>query len=115
MHGKRKGHRQAGRSSEPGDTNGAVDPHGEGACARGTRTTRDGEPGGARGNLYDEVTAKIIGELEAGRVPWVQPWSGSACSAPGLPRNALTQRAYSGINVLILWGEVIEHGWPSQD
>ena len=31
-------------------------------------------PGGARSNLYDDITDKIIAELEAGRVPWVQPW-----------------------------------------
>lgn len=77
-----------------------------------------------RTNLYDEVTARIIGELEAGRFPWVQPWGtagapgcpngdGSAAS-PGLPRNALTGRRYSGVNVLILWGAVIERGYPSQ-
>lgn len=33
---------------------------------------------------------------------------------PSLPRNALTSRSYSGVNVLILWGAVIEHGHPSQ-
>lgn len=71
----------------------------------------------ARTNLYDEVTARIIAELEAGRLPWVQPWGhpdgdGSAIS-PGLPRNALTARRYSGVNVLILWGAVIEQGYPS--
>lgn len=33
---------------------------------------------------------------------------------PGLPRNALTGRSYSGINVLMLWGAVIEQGYPSQ-
>jgi antirestriction protein ArdC len=31
-----------------------------------------------------------------------------------MPRNALTGRTYSGINVLILWGAVIANGWPSQ-
>ncbi|WP_425298944.1 ArdC-like ssDNA-binding domain-containing protein [Rhizobium sullae] len=31
-----------------------------------------------------------------------------------MPRNAATSRQYSGINVLILWGAVIEHGFPSQ-
>lgn len=69
-----------------------------------------------RASLYDEVTRRIISELEQGRVPWVQPWSSEACGAPivGLPRNALTSRCYSGVNVLILWGAVIEHGWPSQ-
>lgn len=66
-----------------------------------------------RANLYDEVTARIIAELEVGRVPWVQPWGASA-SGPALPRNALTARPYSGVNVLILWGAVIAGGWPSQ-
>lgn len=67
-----------------------------------------------RTNLYDEVTTRIIAELEAGRLPWVQPWGTTGNAGPGLPRNALTARAYSGVNVLILWGAVIEHGWPSQ-
>ncbi len=76
---------------------------------RGVRTGSD------RANLYDEITTKIIAELEAGRVPWVQPWGTSAAKAPlGLPKNATTGRSYSGINVLILWGAVIEHGFPSQ-
>lgn len=69
-----------------------------------------------RANLYEEVTRRIIAELEAGRFPWVQPWGVAEVAglAPGLPRNALTGRTYSGINVLILWGAVIEHGYPSQ-
>jgi antirestriction protein ArdC len=64
-------------------------------------------------SLYDEVTARIIAELEAGRFPWVQPWS-NAAAAPGLPRNATTGRAYSGVNVLILWGAVIAGGYANQ-
>ena len=67
-----------------------------------------------RVNLYDEVTARIVSELEAGRLPWVQPWGKTGSAGLGLPRNALTARSYSGVNVLILWGAVIEHGWPSQ-
>jgi antirestriction protein ArdC len=31
-----------------------------------------------------------------------------------MPRNASTQRGYSGINVLILSGSVIEHGFSDQ-
>lgn len=64
-------------------------------------------------SLYQEVTDRIIRELEQGRVPWVQPW-GSAKAALGLPKNAATSRAYSGINVLVLWGAVIEQGFPTQ-
>lgn len=67
-----------------------------------------------RASLYDEITSKIIGELEDGRVPWVQPW-GTAAKAPlAMPKNAATGRGYSGINVLILWGAVVEHGFPCQ-
>jgi antirestriction protein ArdC len=67
-----------------------------------------------RGNLYDDVTQRIVSELEAGRLPWVQPWGKSGSAGPGLPRNALTGRLYSGVNILILWGAVIEQGFPSQ-
>jgi antirestriction protein ArdC len=67
-----------------------------------------------RASLYDEVTARIISQLEAGRLPWVQPWGSTGGAGPGLPRNALTARTDSGVNVLILWGAVIEHGYPSQ-
>jgi antirestriction protein ArdC len=67
-----------------------------------------------RASLYDEVTRRIIAELEAGRFPWVQPWGKSSGTGPGLPRNALTGRPYSGVNILILWSAVIEQGWPSQ-
>jgi hypothetical protein len=65
----------------------------------------------SRASLYDEVTQGIIAQLEAGIFPWVQPWS-SAKAGIGLPRNAGSGRAYSGINVLILWGAVIEAGYP---
>jgi len=71
--------------------------------------------GANRTSLYDEITTKIIAELEAGRVPWVQPWGTAAAKAPlAMPKNASTGRFYSGINVLILWGSVIEHGFPVQ-
>ena len=31
-----------------------------------------------------------------------------------MPKNAATERRYSGINVLILWGAVVQHGFPGQ-
>ena len=68
-----------------------------------------------RSSLYDEVTAKIIKDLEDGRVPWVQPWGTDHVNAAlGLPRNATTHRSYSGINILILWGAVIEGEYSCQ-
>jgi antirestriction protein ArdC len=69
-----------------------------------------------RTNLYDDITGKIIAELEDGRLPWVQPWGTAAAKAPlAMPTNASTGRHYSGINVLILWSAVIEHGFPGQN
>ncbi|MCP1783597.1 antirestriction protein ArdC [Bradyrhizobium japonicum] len=68
-----------------------------------------------RTSLYDEITSKIIGELEAGRVPWVQPWGtpeASVCLA--MPRSAATGRQYNGINVLILWGAATECAFTGQ-
>lgn len=67
-----------------------------------------------RRSLYAEVTQRIIAELEAERCPWVQPWDNVGI-APGLPRNALTRRSYSGINVLLLWGAVIEGRYSTQN
>ena len=66
-----------------------------------------------RQSLYAEVTARVIAELEAGRLPWVQPWDTSACGCT-MPENASTGRLYSGINVLILWAAAIEGHHASQ-
>ncbi|WP_061929681.1 ArdC family protein [Aureimonas sp. AU22] len=79
------------------------------------RKNHGGRASSGRTSLYDDITDKIIAELEAGRAPWVQPWGSAAAKAPlAMPRNAATGRHYSGINVLILWGAVIQHGFPGQ-
>jgi len=71
-----------------------------------TRRTRPTE----RANLYEQITHRIIAELEAGRVPWVQPW-GSSRASIGMPYNAVSNRRYSGLNILTLWNAVIERGF----
>jgi antirestriction protein ArdC len=74
-----------------------------------SRSAARARAGRDRTSLYQEITDKIIAELEAGRVPWVQPWGTVAAKASlTMPKNAATHRQYSGINVLILWGAVIE-------
>ena len=81
------------------------------------RAAREGGRSESRINLYDEVTQRIIAQLEAGTFPWAQPWSvpGQLGAASlGLPYNALTGRAYSGINILMLWGALHESGYPGQ-
>jgi antirestriction protein ArdC len=66
-----------------------------------------------KASLYQDVTDRIIAELERGCVPWVRPW-GAAKAGLGLPSNGATGRRYSGVNILILWGAVIEKGFRSQ-
>ncbi|RSY78551.1 DUF1738 domain-containing protein [Sphingomonas koreensis] len=70
----------------------------------------EGEP---RASLYDEVTQRIVADLEQGCFPWVQPWD-SAAAAPSLPRNAFSARSYSGVNILILWAAGVAGGYSSQ-
>ena len=79
---------------------------------RGEHNRQAGRQAGPQ--LYADVTAKIVAELEAGRVPWVQPWD-EAKAGPGLPRNAATGNTYSGINILILWSAVIERCFAAQN
>ena len=52
-------------------------------------------------DLYAEVSARIVSELEAGSAPWVKPWSATA--GMNTPCNAVSNRPYSGCNVLLLW------------
>jgi antirestriction protein ArdC len=75
---------------------------------------RANRPDVERASLYDEVTNRILAQLEQGCLPWVQPWGINGRVGIALPHNALTGRTYSGVNVLLLWGAVIEQHWPSQ-
>lgn len=64
---------------------------------------------GKHADLYQSVTDTVIDQLEAGTVPWVQPWGRPEVSTPlGMPVNGDTKRHYSGINILLLWGAAID-------
>lgn len=52
-------------------------------------------------DLYSEVSARIVAELERGAAPWIKPWSATA--GRNVPQNAVTNRPYSGCNVILLW------------
>lgn len=93
-----------------------MEPRTANASASGKHGRRKSRATGAKKpNLYDEVTARIIAELEAGRAPWVQPWGAPGAKAGlGLPKNALTGRTYSGVNILILWHHVVRAGFATQ-
>lgn len=51
-------------------------------------------------DLYSDVTARIISKMESGVMPWERAWSAAGTS---MPMNAVTERPYSGVNVLLFW------------
>jgi antirestriction protein ArdC len=53
-------------------------------------------------DLYQQVTDKIIATLESGVAPWVKPWN-AAQAHNGLPYNAISGKAYRGINIAMLY------------
>ena len=62
-------------------------------------------------DLYQEVTDRIIEQLEQGVAPWVRPWRADARSG-GMPYNAISGKAYRGINVALLYSNLYpETGW----
>jgi antirestriction protein ArdC len=48
--------------------------------------------------LYEQITERLINQLEAGVVPWQSPY----LRAGGFPRNYATKKEYRGINVFLL-------------
>src|SRR5258708_1631367 len=52
-------------------------------------------------DLYAEVSERILAELQRGAPPWVKPWS--ATPGQNVPQNAVSNRPYSGCNVVLLW------------
>jgi antirestriction protein ArdC len=61
-------------------------------------------------DLYAKVSGRIIAELECGAAPWIKPWATTA--GQNVPQNAVTSRAYSGCNVILLW-LARTRGWPT--
>src|SRR4051812_1631731 len=58
-------------------------------------------------NLYEQVTSKIVAELEAGAIPWTKPWQHRHTGSV-MPQNFATRRPYSGVNIPILWAAAID-------
>ena len=64
-------------------------------------------------DVYQRVTDKIIADLEQGELTWLKPWSAGNMDGrvtKPLRHNGL---AYSGINVLMLWGAAVAEGFAS--
>jgi antirestriction protein ArdC len=66
-----------------------------------------------RTDVYERVTGRIIADLEQGVRPWLKPWNGNnAANRITLPLRQCGA-PYRGINVLLLWGEVMKKGYTS--
>ncbi|MCX5871084.1 MAG: zincin-like metallopeptidase domain-containing protein [Deltaproteobacteria bacterium] len=50
-------------------------------------------------SVYEEITERIINSLEAGVIPWTRPWE---TARYGEQRNAVTDRSYRGVNIMLL-------------
>ena len=50
-------------------------------------------------DVYERITARILGQLEQGTVPWRRPWKGGEA---GHPRNLVSGHRYRGINTFLL-------------
>ena len=48
--------------------------------------------------FYEEIADEIIKQIEAGTAPWMKSWDDTV----GIPVNAVSGKAYRGINILIL-------------
>lgn len=76
-----------------------------------TTKTNNQQP---RTDVYTRVTDRIVADLEKGVRTWMKPWSSEHAVArlPSLPlRHCGTP--YRGVNVLLLWGEMVEKGYEN--
>ena len=65
----------------------------------------------AKNDVRQELTNRVLAYLDAGTVPWRKAWT----SASSRPINAKTQKAYSGINSLILGMAMFENATYASD
>jgi antirestriction protein ArdC len=64
--------------------------------------------------LYETVTNRIIQEMKQGTVPWTKPWKAGKTTGI-MPINAITGRAYSGINIPLLWHAADVHAYRTHE
>jgi antirestriction protein ArdC len=65
----------------------------------------------SQNEIRESITNRIVEALKQGKIPWRRPWTDVPNPAK-LPTNFLSKRAYSGINVPLLWLTENERGYP---
>ncbi|BDI32575.1 hypothetical protein CCAX7_46260 [Capsulimonas corticalis] len=65
----------------------------------------------SRADVYTRITDQIIKAIEAGAQTCTMPWHAPDI-ALAIPRNAMTQKAYRGVNIVALLAEAQAHHYP---
>lgn len=80
-------------------------PHADGTTARhqdGTYKPKDGSETRQKIDVHEAITQKIIAAIEAGAGSFEMPWHRPGVAFT-IPKNASTDKAYHGSNILSLW------------
>ncbi|MFW8637480.1 ArdC family protein [Cribrihabitans pelagius] len=64
-------------------------------------------------DIYQEVTDKIVADLEQGELTWLKPWSAGNMDGRIVKPLRHNGQPYNGINVLMLWSAAVEGGFLS--
>jgi antirestriction protein ArdC len=70
-------------------------------------------PEPSRPDLYTRVTDAILADLERGVRPWTKPWSAEHLAGRITRPLRHNGQPYSGMNVLLLWGEAVARSYAS--
>jgi len=62
-------------------------------------------------DVYSRVTDKIIADIEAGNLTWLQPWQAGHRAGPVSRPLRAGGVPYRGVNVLMLWAAAMEKGY----
>lgn len=65
----------------------------------------------SQNEIRESITNRIVAALKQGKIPWRRPWT-EVPNPAKLPTNFVSKRAYSGINVPLLWLTEHEKGYP---
>lgn len=62
-------------------------------------------------DVYEKITNQIVAELENGVRPWMKPWQAGHVAGPISRPLRGNGKAYSGINVVMLWATAMQRGY----
>lgn len=64
-------------------------------------------------SIYERITNNLIALIEKGTNPWQRDWKLGNGGGYGMPHNAISGKAYRGINLCVLMCEQVDKGYTS--